>query len=314
MNNKVLSFVALVLLTVSCNKMSNNTQVNELKNDDEKASYAFGVNLSNRVLEFEKNLPLEDSLNQDQVKKGISDVFDSSKEISKSEFFGMQIGLQIQEFLRANKMEDKIDKNILIQGIFDKVNKGELLMEESEIPEFLDGYVRPLMEKAQKENQEAVNKRREKESKENQEESTKFLEENKKKQGVKVTDSGLQYEVIKEGDGTTKVEQDDVVSVKFNGTLVDGTVFDSTDKMKEGKVDFPVANVIPGWQEGIKLMTKGAKYKFYIPSELAYGEQGGGVAIGPNQVLIFEVELLDVKDKEPQVQLNANGQPAVPAE
>ncbi len=134
----------------------------------------------------------------------------------------------------------------------------------------------------------------------------KFLADNGKKDGVKTTASGLQYEVLTEGKGDHP-GKDDKVTVNYKGTLIDGTVFDSSYDRGE-PVSFPLANVIPGWTEGLQLMTVGSKYKFYIPAELAYGERGAGVKIGPNETLIFEVELLSI-DKTPA----ADAAPAAPA-
>jgi len=121
----------------------------------------------------------------------------------------------------------------------------------------------------------------------------KFLAENRKKPGVITTPSGLQYEVIKEGSGA-KPTIESVVSVNYKGSLLSGKVFD--ESQPNSPVEFPVGQVIPGWIEGIPLMTVGSKYKFYVPGELGYGPQGnpqGG--IGPNEVLVFEVELLAIK-------------------
>ena len=118
-----------------------------------------------------------------------------------------------------------------------------------------------------------------------------FLEENKKKEGVKVTQSGLQYMVLKEGKGDKPLATDNV-KVHYHGTLIDGTVFDSS--VKRGKpATFRLDNVIKGWTEGVQLMSKGAKYRFFIPQELAYGAQDRGT-IQPFSTLIFEVELLDI--------------------
>jgi FKBP-type peptidyl-prolyl cis-trans isomerase FklB len=119
-----------------------------------------------------------------------------------------------------------------------------------------------------------------------------FLAENGKKPGVTTTASGLQYEVLAEGSGP-KPKATDVVKAKYHGTLIDGTVFDSTRDRGDVPAEFPLNRVIPGWTEGLQLMSKGAKYKFYIPSELAYGERGAGPQVGPNAVLVFEVELVD---------------------
>jgi len=122
-----------------------------------------------------------------------------------------------------------------------------------------------------------------------------YLEENKKKEGVTVTDSGLQYEVIAEGNADGKSpEATDTVVVHYKGTLIDGTEFDSS--YSRGKpATFPLNRVIPGWTEGVQLMKEGAKYRFVIPSDLAYGPRGAGGKIGPNETLVFEVELLEVK-------------------
>ena len=118
-----------------------------------------------------------------------------------------------------------------------------------------------------------------------------FLAENAKKAGVITTASGLQYQVIKEGTGAKPVATD-TVKVHYEGKLVDGTVFDSSIKRGE-PVSFPLNQVIAGWTEGVQLMTVGSKYKFVIPANLAYGEQGGG-PIPANSVLTFEVELLEI--------------------
>ncbi len=121
----------------------------------------------------------------------------------------------------------------------------------------------------------------------------KFLAENAKKDGVKVTASGLQYEVLKMGDGAKPVATDKV-KVHYRGTLLDGTEFDSSYKRGQ-PISFPLNGVIKGWTEGVQLMPVGSKFKFYIPSDLAYGANGAGKAIGPDSTLIFEVELLAIE-------------------
>lgn len=123
--------------------------------------------------------------------------------------------------------------------------------------------------------------------------SQKFLETNKTKKGVVTLPSGLQYEVLVEGKGK-KPSPTDMVTVDYEGTLVDGQVFDSSFKRGE-PATFPVNGVIQGWQEALPLMPEGSTWMLYIPSDLAYGEHGAGGAIGPNEALIFKVHLIKVK-------------------
>ncbi|WP_262965984.1 FKBP-type peptidyl-prolyl cis-trans isomerase [Methylobacter psychrophilus] len=121
-----------------------------------------------------------------------------------------------------------------------------------------------------------------------------FLAENAKKANIVTTASGLQYEVLTPGTGTVSPSATETVKVHYKGTTLDGKEFDSSYSRGE-PISFPLNRVIPGWTEGVQLMTEGAKYRFYIPSELAYGEQGAGGSIGPNSTLIFDVELLKIQ-------------------
>lgn len=122
-----------------------------------------------------------------------------------------------------------------------------------------------------------------------------FLEENGKRVEVKTTASGLQYEIIKEGEGDSPTAHDQV-TVHYEGRLIDGTVFDSSVERGE-PATFGVTQVIPGWVEALQLMKVGSKWRLFIPSALAYGPQGAGGVIGPNQTLIFDVELLQIAGK-----------------
>jgi FKBP-type peptidyl-prolyl cis-trans isomerase len=146
----------------------------------------------------------------------------------------------------------------------------------------------------------AINARMEKmfaeETEANRKRGEDYLESNAEKEGVQVTDSGLQYNVLTEGDGA-KPTPTDQVKVHYRGTLIDGTEFDSSYSRGE-PTSFTLNQVIPGWTEGVQLMSVGSKYRFVIPADLAYGERGAGGAIGPHETLIFEVELLEINPGE----------------
>jgi len=142
--------------------------------------------------------------------------------------------------------------------------------------------------------QEYMSKLMSAEGEQNRNKGDEFLEKNKKKEGVITLSSGLQYEVIKQGEGPSPKSTDEV-SVHYQGTLIDGTVFDSS--IERGQpASFEVNKVISGWTEALKLMKPGAKWILYIPPELAYGERGASDVIGPNSTLIFEVELLEIME------------------
>ena len=125
------------------------------------------------------------------------------------------------------------------------------------------------------------------------EKGRKFLNENGKKEGVTTTSSGLQYKVLREGNGK-QPKPTDTVEVHYEGRLIEGKVFDSSYARRE-TIEFPLDGVIAGWTEGVALMKEGAKYQLYIPSELAYGRHGAGGDIGPDETLIFDVELIKVR-------------------
>ena len=127
----------------------------------------------------------------------------------------------------------------------------------------------------------------------NREVGKRFLEENAKKEGVKVTASGLQYKIVKEGNGIHPSANDKVI-VHYTGRLIDGTVFDSSVE-RGAPATFGVNQVIPGWVEALQLMSEGAEWQLYIPSELAYGSQGAGPVIGPHSTLIFDVKLIKIE-------------------
>lgn len=252
--------------------------VNNLENEDQKAAYAFGITMGQEVENVSSNQVFGDSLNYEQVKKGLIDYWSGDSQ-KNSYAYGQQIGLSVDNLLKKQNANN-FDKDIMLQAMMNFLNKDSLLISEEQVMVVLNDYMSKKFELAKTTNLE---------------EGQKFLEEQKQKEGVKSTNSGLLYEVIKEGDGKSPVATD-IVKVKYEGKLINGTIFDSTEKNNEGEaIEFPLNRVIPGWTEGMQLMKEGGKYRFYIPSNLAYGERGAGSDIGPNQALIFEVELLEVK-------------------
>lgn len=191
---------------------------------------------------------------------------------------GMDIGANFK------RQDIDVDSRALAAGIADAL-AGKAQLSDAEQRQVLTELRTQLMGKAEARQKEAGDK--------NQKDGEKFLADNKKKDGVKTTTSGLQYKVLKAGSGRTP-KATDTVKVHYQGTLIDGTVFDSSIERGE-PATFPVNGVIPGWTEALQLMKEGDKWQVVIPSQLAYGAQGAGPKIGPNSTLIFDVELLSVE-------------------
>lgn len=189
------------------------------------------------------------------------------------------IGRQIGDQVASNPFEG-LDANAVAQGVVDALNGNEMAVSVEDLRAAF-GVINERMQAAQAER-----------AKEASAEGQKFLDENAKRDGVTVTESGLQYEVITEGSGD-KPTAASTVKTHYHGTLIDGTVFDSSYDRGE-PVEFPVGGVIKGWTEALQLMSVGSKWRLTIPYQLAYGEQGAGGAIGPFQTLVFDVELLDI--------------------
>lgn len=194
--------------------------------------------------------------------------------------FSYAVGIQIGQSLKQDGLD--VDADALGQAISDVLNdrSPQLSMEE------MQAAVQTFQERVQAERSAAAES--------NRTAGEAFLAENKKDPEVVETGSGLQYRVIEEGTGQSP-QADDTVKVHYRGVLIDGTEFDSSYARGE-PVEFPVNNVIEGWQEALPLMKEGAKWKIYVPAELAYGERGAGPSIGPNATLIFDIELLSVND------------------
>jgi len=193
------------------------------------------------------------------------------------------VGLEMGSSLKKNKID--VDIEILIKGIKDALSEAKPLMTEQEMKETIIALQKDLQAK-QQEQAKALGEK-------NKKEGESFLAENKKKKGVITMPSGLQYKILTDGKGKSP-QATDTVTVNYKGTLIDGTEFDSSYKRGQ-PATFSVNSVIPGWTEALQLMKEGSKWQLFVPSNLAYGERGAGPAIGPNAVLIFEVELISIK-------------------
>ena len=194
------------------------------------------------------------------------------------------VGYQFGQNLK--KMHADLDAGVLSKGLEDALSGKESLLSEEEMGSSLSDLRQKSMAAVQQELKEQAEK--------NLVEGEKFLAENKTKEGVKTTASGLQYKVLTEGEGPSP-NAGDTVTVNYRGTLIDGTEFDSSYKRGE-PATFPLTGVIPGWTEALQLMKKGSKWMLYIPPDLAYGERGAGNRIPPNSTLIFEVELISFQE------------------
>lgn len=195
---------------------------------------------------------------------------------SEMEKVSYSLGVSIATNVKSQGLE-QVDYESLTNALRDVFENNQLQISENESNMILQDYFGKLANKKKQANIEA---------------GKNFLNENAQRDGVTTTESGLQYEVLKEGTGNLPKETDKV-TVHYHGTLIDGTVFDSSVDRGE-PATFPVNGVIPGWVEALQLMKEGAKYKLFIPSDLAYGERGAGGAIGPNATLVFEVELISI--------------------
>ena len=193
------------------------------------------------------------------------------------------IGLDIGKSIVADGAD--LNPDLVAKGLIDGLKKSKPLMTADQIKETMTAYAKAMQAKAEAKAKPVAEK--------NMKDGAAFLAANKAKKGVKTTETGLQYEVLKAGTGALP-KKTDVVRVHYHGTLIDGKVFDSSVERKE-PAEFPVGRVIAGWTEALQLMKVGDKWKLTIPSELAYKDRGTpGGPIPPNAVLVFEVELLEI--------------------
>ena len=192
------------------------------------------------------------------------------------------LGLDMGKSLKNMKVD--VDMPALMLGVEHFLNDQAPLLDEQRSASIKQAFIQKMREQMAAEASASAEK--------NLEEGNAFLAENKTKEGVQTTESGLQYQVIKQGDGP-KPKDSDKVTVHYRGTLLDGSEFDSS-YARDKPATFPVKGVIPGWTEALQLMPVGSTYKLFIPAALAYGDQAAGSKIAPNSTLIFEVELLEI--------------------
>lgn len=285
-NLKILIAVALVAAFTfsSCN--SNKAKTPTLKTQLDSLNYAFGVANGGGMKEYYK-------IKGDSVEQKIAALLDGLNEGMKGEVskenqqlveLGTRIGTSLKEQEKTGLMGDstiKVDIKLIKQGLVNGLTGSKVQMTPAEAQTYLQSTMQTLQARKM-ESQFGPNKKA----------GEAFLTTNANKPGVITTASGLQYEIIKKGNGPLPSDTSKV-KVNYHGTLIDGTVFDSSVN-RNTPVVFPVNQVIPGWTEALKLMTVGSKYKIYVPQQLAYGSQDKG-NIKPFSMLIFEVELISIE-------------------
>lgn len=281
---KLVAVVALLALVVSSCSDYKGKSVS-LKSDVDSLNYAFGY-INGKIL---KDYHLTNDTTgkgleslMKGVEEGLKSAEDKDEDVKMADELGTMIGSQLksnEDFYGDSTLT--VDMKFLRQGLINGVKQFEDVMTSEAAMTFFNGTMEKIQEAKMIETYKG-----------NKEAGENFLVENKAKTGVVTTETGLQYEVLKAGKGESPVDGQ-TVKVHYHGTLLDGTVFDSSVDRKE-PLEIGVNQVIPGWTEGLKLMTVGSKFKFYIPQELAYGKQTQG-AIQPFSMLIFEVELLEIK-------------------
>lgn len=212
---------------------------------------------------------------------------DSTAPTTQKDKVSYGIGVQVAKTLKNQGID--INSDLLIKGLRDALSGQKLLMSDDELNNTMAALQQEMTQKQQQ--------ARAKEADDNKKSGDAFLADNGKKDGVVTLPSGLQYKIVKPSDGKKPTDAD-TVTCNYRGTLIDGTEF---DKSQAGQpATFQVGAVIPGFKEALKLMPVGSTWQFFIPPNLAYGDRGAGNVIGPNTTLIFEVELLSIKDTTAQ--------------
>ena len=280
---KIISSLAALSAIVLATSCTNNANVQVVTSADSLA-YAAGVVNTDGLFEHVTTRMGIDPEYMPQVIEGIKEAFASDSPADNAKNLGRQLGSQLKNQILPYMNEtigDSLNADIFLDAFVSTLQEDETLMD---VPT-ATAYFRTESERVRNENMASKYA-------DNKEAGMAFLEANKAVAGVQVTESGLQYKVSKMGKGK-KPTATDKVKVHYHGTLIDGTVFDSSVERGEPIV-FALNQVIPGWTEGVQLMPVGSKFTFYIPYELAYGDRETGV-IKPYSALIFEVELISIE-------------------
>ena len=299
---KINIFIAVALVAAftftSCD--SNKAKMPTLKTQLDSLNYAFGLANGNGIKDY--------YIKGDSADQKIKSLMAGLKEGMKGEAvkenvelveLGTKIGTSLKDQKKSGLMGDstlKVDIDLIKQGLINGLRGSKIQMTPAEAQTYLQKTMQALQAKKLEEQA----KKNEVEFGPNKVAGEKFLAENAKKTGVISTASGLQYEILKKGNGPLPTSTN-TVKVHYHGTLIDGTVFDSSVERKE-PATFPVNQVIPGWTEALQLMPVGSKFKLYIPQQLAYGDKNQG-KIKPFSMLIFEVELLSIEKSAPAPQM-----------
>lgn len=270
--NLFAAFTLMIMVLASCTKVPNTGKM-DFADQTDSVSYALGyLQAANLKQQFDR-WPLE----VDSVA-----MVDFAKVMAKQEINKANL-----DHLKG--MFNEISEDAFMRGFLNEFvySKNPYFTEMT-----ADVYLRKVMEEIRK----VKDAERAEKAAANLAEGQKFLEDNAKRPEVKTTESGLQYEVIREGNGATATTSDRVKCM-YHGTLIDGTVFDSSVE-RQDTAQFAVTGVIKGWTEALQLMPEGSKWRLYIPANLAYGERGSGEKIGPNTALIFDLDLIEVVQKK----------------
>jgi FKBP-type peptidyl-prolyl cis-trans isomerase FklB len=288
---KKLTFVAaMAIAAATMMSCGGNNPKPSLKSDVDTLSYAIGMAQTQGLMEYLANAKGVDTTYIAEFVQGLTDGAGSADDKKKAAYYaGIEIGQQIQNqmvkninyTIFGNDSDKTISLNNLMAGFISAITKKDMRMTVKEADSTANAMVEIVKAKAQEEKYGEEKKKNED-----------FLAENAKKEGVVTLPSGVQYKILKEGNGAQPADTSTVV-VNYEGKLIDGTVFDSSYERNE-PATFGVGQVIAGWQEALKLMPKGSEWELYIPQDKAYGARETG-KIPPFSTLIFKVELVDIK-------------------